>query len=283
MPGFRLRRRAVGGVLVSMAIVASVFVTGVGTASANFAGLQICKAADNTNGTVTGTYQFTVNGVQSGNPVTVPFSVPVGGCSATVLFDFGSATITETATPGTTLVGISVNPPGDLVSSDLGTRTATVTLVNFITVVATFTNQNVPTAPGCTLTWGFYKNHSSVVNSLIGGGTLLVGADQLTAAQVNALLAINQNGPNYLIKLVHQLIAAELNQLGGASTPTDVQTAINAANALIAQQGGAFSGTDMPTTTVTFGGNTYTASGLEGMLDGYNNGLAAGGPSHCSD
>jgi hypothetical protein len=33
---------------------------------------------------------------------------------------------------------------------------------------------------------------------------------------------------------------------------------------------------------VTFNGVTYTASGLNNTLDGYNNGLAAGGPRHCS-
>ena len=73
---------------------------------------------------------------------------------------------------------------------------------------------------------------------------------------------------------------AELNQLG-AVTPASVQTAIDAANALIAQQGGA-NGSATSSTTVLFGGNTYTASGLNDTLDAYNNGLAAGGPRHCS-
>jgi hypothetical protein len=280
MQGLKLHKRAIGGALVSVAIVAAVFAGNVGTASANFAGLQVCKAADNSNGTVTGSYQFTINAVQSGSPVTIPVTVPVNGCSDAILFDFGSATITETATPTTTLTGISVSPPEDLVSSDLGNRTVTVTLVNYITVVATFTNQNVPTVHGCTLTWGYYKNHGSVVTSVMGGGTILVGADALDAAHVNALLGINENGNNYLIKLVHQLIAAELNSIG-ASVPASVQTAINAANALIAQQGGA-SGSATPSTTVTYLGTTYTASGLEGTMDVYNNGNAAGGPRHCA-
>ena len=77
-----------------------------------------------------------------------------------------------------------------------------------------------------------------------------------------------------------ELIAAELSQLGGASTPASVQTAINAANALIAQQGGA-GGSATPSTTVTYLGTTYTASGLSGVLDAYNNGKAPGGPAHC--
>jgi hypothetical protein len=198
-----------------------------------------------------------------------------------VTYDAGTATITETAHAGTTLVGISADPSQNLVSSDLTTRTATVTLADFVTVIATFTNRNIPPS-GCTLTWGFYKNHTSVVTSLVNGnGGLLVGSTTLNAMQVNALLATNQDGPNYLIKLVHQLIAAELNQLRGASTPAAVQTAINAANALIAQQGGA-NGSASPSTTVTYLGVTYTASQLNNALDAYNNGLAAGGPAHCA-
>jgi hypothetical protein len=271
--------RAFGAPLTAAAIIVAVLATNVGTAFAHNAGFQVCKAADNANGTVTGTYQFTVNAVRDGSPVTEQFSVAVGHCSTPVTYDSGTATITETAHAGTTLVGISASPSQNLVSFNLTTRTATVTLTDSVTVITTFTNRNIPSS-GCTLTWGFYKNHTSVVTSLVDGG-LLVGSTTLNAAQVNALLATNQNGPNYLIKLVHQLIAAELNQLRGTSTPTAVQTAINAANALIAQQGGA-NGTASPSTTVTYLGVTYTASQLNNALDTYNNGLAAGGPAHCA-
>lgn len=283
MGGFRSRRRLIGSALVATAVTAGVVAGSVGTASAWDAGIQVCKAADNSNGTVTGSYQFTVSGTQDGAAASTTVSVGVGQCSDSMLFDEGSVTISEAGSSGTTLVGITTDPASALQSSDLTARTATVSITNFTTVVATFTNENENTPPpsnGCTLTWGYYKTHSSVVTSLMNGGTLLVGSANLTATQVNALLAINENGSNYLIKLVHQLIAAELDQLGGASTPAAVQTAIDAANALIAQQGGA-SGAASSSTTVVFGGKTYSASGLTGALDAYNKGLAAGGPSHC--
>ena len=72
----------------------------IGPAGANFAGLQVCKVADTTNGAVSGTFQFTVNAVQSGNPVTEVKSVAVGQCSDLELYDFGTATITEAAVGG---------------------------------------------------------------------------------------------------------------------------------------------------------------------------------------
>jgi hypothetical protein len=263
-----------------VAVIGAVLVATAGTAFANDAPLLICKAADNSNGTVSGTFHFTVNSVRNFVPVTETFDIAPGSCNG-ASYDTGTATITETANPGTTLTGISVDPNNMLISSDLSTRTVTVSLLDFVTVTTTFTNQNTPPPPpsGCSLTWGFYKNHSGVVTGLVNAaGGLLVGADTLTAAQVNTLLSTNENGPNYLIKLEHQLIAAELNQLGGASTPAAVQTAINAANALIAASGG----TATSATTVTYLGNTYTASGLNDTLDTYNNGKAAGGPAHCS-
>jgi hypothetical protein len=279
----RSRTRVLAGLLVSALIFGAVLIATIGTAYAHNAGFQVCKVADNSNGTVTGTFTFTVQAKRDGVARTDTFYVAVGYCSTPVMYDAGTAIVTESAHAGTSLVAIAATPSGSLVSSSLANRTATVTLTNFTTVAVRFTNRKTPPPPsGCTLTWGYYKTHSSVVTALITahGSGLKVGSQTLSAAQVNFLLGTNENGPNYMIKLVHQLIAAELNQFG-ASTPAAVQTAINAANALIAAHGGAL-GSLSPTTTVTFNGVTYTASGLNNTLDGYNNGLAAGGPRHCS-
>jgi hypothetical protein len=278
----RSSARVVGGFVVAALIVGAVLLATVGTAYAHNAGLIVCKVAENTNGTVTGTFTFTVQAKRDGVAVTETLYVPVGFCSTTRTYDAGTATVTEVAHTGTSLVGISASPSQSLISSSLGNRTATVTLTNFTTVSVSFTNRKTPPPPfGCTLTWGYYKNHSSVTTALVSGsGGLQVGAlPKLNATQVNALLAINENGSNYMIKLVHQLIAAELNQFG-ASTPAAVPTAISAANALIAAHGGP-NGSASPTTTVTYLGVTYTASQLNDTLDAYNNGLAVGGPAHC--
>src|SRR5262249_54071002 len=91
-----------------------------------------------------------------------------------------------------------------------------------------------------------------------------------------------RNASNFLNQVSQQLIAARLNQLSGASTPGAVQTAIDAAQALEQQQGGPLTGTATSQTTVTFNGQTYTASLLVGVLSGYNEGSAAGGPPACA-
>jgi hypothetical protein len=281
------RKKRKGRVLLAavsaFAVMLAVFVAGTGVASAHDAQVQVCKAADNTNGTVSGSFSFTISGTRDGVPVTDPFTIAVGPCAGSNYDGWINVVITELAAPGTSLQDVSVDPPANLVSTDLANRTVTISTIDFANVTATFTNINTPPPPpaGCSLTWGFYKNHSSVVTTIVtNNGGLLVGASTLNATQVNALLAINEQGPNYLIKLVHQLIAAELNGAGGASVPASVQSAINAANALIAHQGGP-NGSATSQTTVSYGGTTYTASGLNNTLDAYNNGNAAGGPLHC--
>jgi hypothetical protein len=121
---------------------------------------------------------------------------------------------------------------------------------------------------GCTFTQGYWKNHASAwpVQSLT------LGTVTYTKAQLISILNTPVKG-NGLISLSYQLIAAKLNAAGGASVPPDVASAIAAADALI---GGLVvppvgSGSLSPDST----------SSLNTTLDTYNNGLAAGGPSHC--
>jgi hypothetical protein len=95
--------------------------------------------------------------------------------------------------------------------------------------------------PGaCTFTKGFYRNHPDVTADVIAsaGGTLRVGNRLLSAPKVQAILNATPGRPgkvsfssNLLLNLAQQLITAELNVVRGASAPTKVLQAINAANA----------------------------------------------------
>ncbi|OLB80515.1 MAG: hypothetical protein AUI14_06465 [Actinobacteria bacterium 13_2_20CM_2_71_6] len=78
-----------------------------------------------------------------------------------------------------------------------------------------------------------------------------------------------------------KLLTARLNQISGASTPADTQKAIDAAQALEKAAGGPLTGKATPSTKVTSGGVTYTASQLVGLLASYNGGTS-GGPTACA-
>jgi hypothetical protein len=121
---------------------------------------------------------------------------------------------------------------------------------------------------GCTRTQGYWKNHAEAwpVTSLTLG--------TVTYSQANLLSILTQPvEANGLVSLSHQLIAAKLNVEAGASAPASVAAAIAAADALIG-------GLVVP----PVGGGSLSPSStskLTGILDEYNNGLAAGGPAHC--
>jgi len=135
-----------------------------------------------------------------------------------------------------------------------------------ITINATV---HCPAPPvGCTFTQGYWKNHPE--NWPVSSLTL--GTVTYTKAQLISNLKTPVGG-NGLISLAHQLIAAKLNQAGGASVPPDVASAIAAADALIG-------GLVVPPVGSGFLSPSATDS-LTNTLDTYNNGLAAGGPSHC--
>lgn len=128
------------------------------------------------------------------------------------------------------------------------------------------------TVNGCVRTQGYWKNHTPAWPPF--GASLTLGTVSYSPAQLLAILEQPVQG-NGLISLAHQLIAAKLNQANGAPTPATVQTAINAADALI---GGLVvppigSGYLQPSQT----------SLLTNTLDIYNNGQLSGGPPHCGD
>ncbi len=98
--------------------------------------LQICKVAG--AGVAVGTnFVFNV----AGTPVTVPAGpAPGGSCSSELVAPAGPAVIVETEPAGTTLSSVSTVPDGLLVSSNLTTGTATVTVNSGGQTRATFLN-----------------------------------------------------------------------------------------------------------------------------------------------
>lgn len=234
--------------------------------------VKICKAAG--TGVVVGQeFTFTIAGKT--------VQVQAGYCSLPLVLPVGTVTADEAVPGGYKVENITVAGAGSLVSSNLSEGSAEFAVAQGTTEV-TFTNGKKTGVTGCTLTKGYYKNHPQVVAKLLGatGGKLLVGNTQLTAEQLDEIY--DRNSKNYLNQVSQQLVTAMLNQLSGASTPTQVQTAINAAQLLISQSGGALTGSASSRDAVVYNGVTYTASQLVDILSGYNEGTAAGGPKHCA-
>ena len=105
--------------------------------------LVICKVAG--TGVTAGTnFTFAV----AGQTATVPAgAAPAGTCSAPLVATAGNQVVTETATPGVAATTIVATGPGGsnaLVSSDLATGTATVTLTAGELTRVTYTNAGVP-------------------------------------------------------------------------------------------------------------------------------------------
>lgn len=232
--------------------------------------LKVCKVAG--PGVAIGqTFAFTVG--------TTAVSVKAGSCSAPLTIAASPVTVKETATTGLAVKAIVVTGVGSLASSDLATGTASVKVASGATTV-TYTNVK-PGVTGCVRGDGFYRTHADVVAKLVtkNGGTLSIGGVSLTAAQVNALY--KRNSDNYLDQLTQKLLTARLNQISGASTPADVQKAIDATQALETAAGGPLKGKATPQTTVKVGAVTYTASQLVATLSSYNGGTS-GGPTACA-
>jgi hypothetical protein len=232
--------------------------------------LKVCKVAG--PGVAIGAeFKFTVGAVAT--------TAKAGACSAPVTLPVGNVTVKETATAGLAVSAIAVTGTGALVSSDKATGTAVVKVAVGASTV-TYTNVK-PGVTGCVRGDGYYKGHPDVVKKLVtaNGGTLLIGGVALTPAQIAAVYA--RNSDNFLDQVSQKLLTARLNQLSGASTPADVQKAIDAAQALEKAAGGPLTGKAKPDTKVVSGGVTYTAAQLVGLLARYNSG-ASGGPTACA-
>lgn len=173
-----------------------------------------------------------------------------------------TVSITEQTSPNYNLVAVADSGGSIAQSSNLATRNVTLHINGYHSAKATFTN--VAASAGCTVTLGWYKNHTSQwpagamtpTTVFDGWGTVI------------DLLNTPPKGSQYII-LAHQYITAKLNIQGGASVPPAVQAALNTAAAYFAGGG---AGAGDPNVDIT---------GISTILDNYNNGLT--GPGHCPD
>jgi hypothetical protein len=241
--------------------------------------VKVCKVAG--HGVVPRTpFNFTAG--------TTPVTVLAGSCSLPMTMPAGNLTITEAATTGLQVTDITVAGAGALVTKDLAAGKATINVASSLVTEVVFTNAK-PSKPvtGCVHDLRWFKKQYEVVEDLVPDGGLVVGGDRLTAAQVRFILKKAAKDWSFRFELQGELIAALLNQLGGATTPTEVQTAIDATQFLLSQDDGALQSGTMNTrkmgwwTTVTFNGKTYKASQLADTLSSYNEGEAKGGPRSC--
>lgn len=141
---------------------------------------------------------------------------------------------------------------------------------------------DVPCPPGCTLTPGYWKTHSANGPAPYDDTWAQLGEETsffLSEKTYYEVLWTAPAGNAYYI-LAHAWIATKLNVLNGATAPEDVQEAFAEAEQVFikytpAEIGALKAGKEMQLRAEILG---YAF-----LLDEYNNGLAAGGPPHCSE
>jgi hypothetical protein len=241
--------------------------------------VKVCKVAG--NGVVPLTpFNFTVG--------TTPVTVLAGSCSLPLTLPAGNQTVTEAAAEGVRVTDITVAGAGSMVDKDLDARTVTFNVASDLVTEVVFTNSK-PSNPvtGCVKPWNQWWKDRWAIEDLVPNGGLTVGGARLSPSQAHSMLRMAHRGGNFRFELQGELIAALLNQLGGASTPTGVQSAINATQLLMSQGGGSYHNGAMNTermnwwTQVTYDGRSYRASDLADTLGNYNEGSMHGGPRYC--
>jgi hypothetical protein len=228
---------------------------------------QVCKTGP------VGTYSFTVSNTGSTNTGDVLVAAPTINVTdpnvpvCTTVFTrsqyaggtvdpAANLTIVEDAAPGTILTSITVTgDPAGSPTTNLPARSASFGVNAFHTATANFVNV-ADVVHGCTYTQGWYKNHTSDWPSGFSP------SDAFYSSGLSWIDLYNTppKGSQYII-LAHQYMTALMNA-SGASVPADVQDALDAAETYFSTGSG-------------------DITGVAGVLDAYNNGLAAGGPAHC--
>jgi len=233
----------------------------------------------------------------SGPATNFTFSVSVGGGPATNhtlalgtcvqvasvptnVFNFATVSVTEGALPANwalTTIVIESNSPSSH-QPVINPPNATARISHDFGVVFTFTNTFTPPppppGPSCTLTQGFWKNHSELWDDVADGKPFLTTTTFYNSG-VSYLTIMNtppKNGNAYL-QLAHQFIAASLNVNGGASGNASVDAALAGAAAYFASAPAGIPNPVDPTRSQLQAWAT--------TLDQYNNGTI--GPGHCPD
>ena len=164
----------------------------------------------------------------------------------------------------------TINNTASLVSDDGNTKTSSAAV-----------HVTVACSSGCTLTQGYWKTHSRqgpapYDNNWANLGSLQENTPFFLSNQTWLQVFKTPPGGNAYYQLADQYMAARLNQLNGASTPANVQTAINSATTLF--------NTYTPAQIAALKGNSNVRAqfiSLAGILGNYNEGII--GPGHCSE
>lgn len=252
--------------------------------------IKVCKVYSGAVGPAV-TIQVQVDAGNNGGAPDHDFNVTVadGECWEVWTTDGNANVITDKITFTETVPGgydasfvLQTREDGTIITNpSVASNTGSVLVTNpggvgFDGVVWTFTNTEIVTGEGCTLTQGFWKNHTGLGPQAdawpaLPGGVMALGTVNYTKAQLISIFNTAPKG-NGLISLARQLIAANLNILNGAD-PTDISATITAANALI----GALI---VPPVGSGFLAPSAT-SALTQALEQYNEGVT--GPGHCDE
>ncbi|HSQ64847.1 MAG TPA: hypothetical protein VLM85_16600 [Polyangiaceae bacterium] len=248
--------------------------------------------------TLTCSYSSALAAASSGtNDVTVTTTGEVGGGSASASFDFSSATMTEIdkcvdvsddkkGSLGMVCVGdapkdfdyqMTIGPyaacgpqtftnTGSFATHDTGTSSSGTWTVT----------SDVRCGDGCSLTWGYWKEHSSYGPAPYDDAWSLLpnGADTTFFLSGKSYIEVLWTAPsgNAYYSLAHQYIGAQLNGLDGASFSA-VQAAFPQTTSLLLAT--------TPDQVAADSTLTQQFIALASTLESYNSGKI--GPGHCSE
>ncbi len=167
------------------------------------------------------------------------------------------------------------NEPGTYITSN------TASYITNDTLTQGSDSQNVTVSiTGCTLTQGYWKNHSEHGKApyddnwaLIGGADTLFFSSGQTGQTWYEVFWTAPKGGNVYYQLAHQYMAAELNVLNGASTTSEVTAALSGAETWLNKI------TDP--SVVIKAKDAPNVKNWASVLAKYNEGLI--GPGHCDE
>jgi hypothetical protein len=243
--------------------------------------LEVCKdfvgeppggagATQVANFTVTGNTSGAVS--QSEGPFT--FSLNDGECQEIFVSEIGATsdlTIAENGSSGATTTTVQVilynggiQPPGPTVTAN---SASSLTIAGEQGALVIFTNVFPEVVNGCTLTLGFWKNHTELWDNLLDANTASFITSTTFFGSGQTYLQVLNTPPlgNAYYILAHQYIAALLNAGAGANT--------SVVSTQLAQATQYFQG------SLTLTRDQIIA--LAGALADFNEGIT--GPGHCPD
>jgi hypothetical protein len=242
--------------------------------------LEVCKDFEGDAGGATiQSANFTVTGTSSGGASTTSegpfaFGLADGECReifASEISVWSQLTVAEDAASASghdvTVQVYTISGGVTSQGSDVSASSANVTIGPNTGALVIFTNSVQSQVTGCTLTQGYWKTHLDEWDDAADANTASFTTSSTFFASGKTFLEILQTPPKgdaYYI-LAHQYIAAQLNLGAGASSTSEVSTAMAGADAFFA------------------GGSATREQLIEwaGDLAAFNEGSV--GPGHCDD